>query len=64
MIRIYVRQRMADKNLHQADVAKKTGIPVNTVNGLYHGHAKGIKWTQLDELCELFGCEVEDLYEV
>lgn len=45
------------------DVARKTGLHRNTVTLLYKETALRIELDAMDKLCELFDCEVSDLFE-
>lgn len=45
------------------DVARATGLNRNTITLLYKETAQRIELDALDKLCELFDCEVGDLFE-
>ncbi len=46
-----------------ADVARETGLNRNTITLLYKETASRIDLEAMDKLCELFNCEVGDLFE-
>jgi len=54
---------MGEKKLKIVDVARKTGLHRNTVTLLYKETALRIELEAMDKLCELFDCEVSDLFE-
>lgn len=47
----------------QAELARKTGIRPNTISDLYNGFAIGIKFKQLDLICEILECDISYLIE-
>lgn len=61
MIRILLSNKLGEKKLTQADLARATGIRPNTINGLYHEYADRISLKQLDKICEVLGCELQEL---
>ena len=46
-----------------ADVAKETGINRGTISRLYQETAVRVELDVIDKLCDLFNCEVSDLFE-
>jgi len=54
---------MGEKKLKIVDVARETGLNRNTVTLLYKETAKRIELDAMDKLCDLFECEVSDLFE-
>ena len=46
-----------------ADVAKETGINRGTISRLYQETAVRVELDVIDKLCDLFDCEVKDLFE-
>ena len=63
MIRCHLARLMGEKKLKIVDVARKTGLHRNTVTLLYKETALRIELEAMDKLCELFDCEVSDLFE-
>ena len=45
------------------DVARETGLHRNTVSLLYKETAVRIELEAMDKLCDLFNCDVKDLFE-
>jgi putative transcriptional regulator len=54
---------MGEQKLKIADVARQTGINRGTVTRLYQETAVRVELDVVEKLCELFGCEVGDLFE-
>lgn len=63
MIRCHLARLMGEKKMKIVDVARKTGLHRNTVTLLYKETALRIELDAMDKLCELFDCEVSDLFE-
>lgn len=61
MIRILLSNKLGEKKLTQADLARATGIRPNTINGLYHEYADRVSLEQLDKICEALDCELYEL---
>lgn len=61
MIRILLSTRLGEKKWTQADLARKTGIRPNTISELYHELVDRVNLEQLDKICEVLGCELDDL---
>jgi len=54
---------MGERKMKIVDVARATGLNRNTITLLYKETAQRIELDALDKLCELFDCEVGDLFE-
>ncbi|PLX61149.1 helix-turn-helix domain-containing protein [Sedimenticola selenatireducens] len=63
MIRCHLVKLMGERKLKIADVARQTGLHRNTVTLLYKETASRVDLEAMDKLCELFDCEVGDLFE-
>ena len=46
------------------DVHEKTGLSRNTISNLYNDKASRIDYDTAAKLCELFDCNMNDLYEI
>ena len=44
------------------DVHKRTGLSRSTVSNLYNDKATRVDYMTIDKLCQLFKCEVSDLF--
>ena len=64
MVRILLSTLLGARRWSQADLARMTGIRPNTISGLYNETAQGIKFEQLDLICEALDCDVQDLIRV
>ncbi len=63
MIRCNLARLMGEHKLRIADVARETGLSRNTVTLLYKETARKVDLDAVDKLCELFGCEIGDMFE-
>jgi len=54
---------MGIKKMKVADVSRETGLNRSTVTSLYKETASRVDIDAIDKLCELFDCEVCDLFE-
>lgn len=63
MIRCNLARLMGERKMKIVDVARATGLNRNTITLLYKETAQRIELDALDKLCELFDCEVGDLFE-
>lgn len=61
MIKIHLRELMAERDWNQKELATRTGMRPNLVMELYHGLWKSIKPETLDKLCKTFECQPGDL---
>lgn len=63
MIRCHLSKLMGIKKMKVADVSRETGLNRSTVTSLYKETASRVDIDAIDKLCELFDCEVCDLFE-
>lgn len=63
MIRIRLSTLLGEKRWTQADLARRTGIRANTINDYYHEMADRVNLEHLDRICEVLGCNLNDLIE-
>ncbi|NOY73935.1 MAG: helix-turn-helix transcriptional regulator, partial [Gammaproteobacteria bacterium] len=61
--RCHLSRFMGEHKMKIADVARETGLNRNTITLLYKETASRIDLEAMDKLCELFNCEVGDLFE-
>lgn len=55
---------MGKHRLSIQDVHEKTGLSRNTISNLYNDKASRIDYDTAAKLCELFDCNMNDLYEI
>jgi len=53
---------MGERKMKIADVARETGLNRNTVTLLYKETATRVDLLAVNELCELFECDVGELF--
>lgn len=63
MIRCHLARYMGERKMKIMDVARETGLNRNTVTLLYKETAKKVDLETIDKLCELFDCEVGEMFE-
>ena len=63
MIKCHLSTLMGMHKMKIIDVARETGLHRNTVTALYDERAIRIDLNAIDKLCELFNCEVGEIFE-
>lgn len=63
MIKCHLARLMGEKKMRIMDVARETGMHRNSVTLLYKETAQKVDLIAIDKLCDLFNCEVGDLFE-
>ena len=63
MIRCHLSTLMGRDKLKISDVARLTGLNRSTITALYKETASRVELEAIDKLCELFKCQVSDLFE-
>ena len=61
MVKIMLSRLLGERKMKQSDLSRKTGIRPNTINGLYHGYAKRIAFSQLEKICTALDCDLCEL---
>lgn len=62
MIRCHLSTLMGVRKMKIADVARETDLNRNTVTLLYRETATRVDLDAVDKLCQLFECDVGDLF--
>jgi len=63
LIRCHLSRMMGERKLKIVDVARETGLHRNTITLLYNETATRIDIETIEALCNLFQCNVGDLFE-
>ena len=63
MIRCHLSRMMGEHKMKIADVARDTGLHRNTITLLYNETATRVDMETIDSLCNLFNCNLGDLFE-
>ena len=63
MIRCHLSRLMGEKKMKVIDVARETGLHRNTITLLYKETATRVDFETMNKLCELFECQVSELFE-
>lgn len=64
MIRCHLSTFMGREKLRISDVALSTGLNRSTITALYKETATRVDLPAIESLCNLFKCQVGDLFEV
>ncbi|URQ86915.1 helix-turn-helix transcriptional regulator [Pseudoalteromonas sp. SCSIO 43088] len=63
MIRCHLARLMGERKMRISDVMRETGLSRTTVTLLYKETALKVDLEALDQLCDLFDCEIQDLLQ-
>lgn len=63
MIKCHLARLMGERKMKVMDVARETGLNRNTVTLLYKEKAQRVDFETVEKLCDLFNCEVGELFE-
>ena len=64
MIRCNLSTMMGRDKLRISDVAKSTGLNRSTITALYNETATRVDLPAVERLCQLFHCQVGELFEI
>jgi len=64
MIRCHLSLLMGRDKLRISDVAQRTGLNRSTITALYNETATRVELPAIEILCNLFRCQVGELFEV
>lgn len=63
MVKIHLSKILGEKRWTQADLSRKTGIRPNTISELYNELVDRVSLEQLDKICEVLECDLNELLE-
>ena len=63
MIKCHLSTLMGQHKMKIADVSRKTDLNRSTVTAMYNEEVKRIDVEAVDKLCQLFNCQVSDIFE-
>jgi putative transcriptional regulator len=63
MVKCHLSRLMGEHKMKISDVARLTGLNRSTVTALYNESAVRVEIEAIEKLCELFNCQVGDLFE-
>lgn len=64
MIRCNLSRLMGERKMNISDVARLSGLNRSTVSLLYHETATRVELDAVSRLCQLFQCDVGDMFEL
>jgi putative transcriptional regulator len=47
----------------QVDLARRTGIRPSTINAYFHEYVERMNKSDIDKMCKVLGCRIDDLLE-
>ncbi len=63
MIEFKVKEILEQQKLSRYKLEQYTSLSYERVNDYYFGRVKSIKVSELEELCNLFNCNIQDIVE-
>ena len=63
MVINHLSKILGEQRMTQSELLRKIGIRAATINELHHDIARGISFEQLDHICEVLDCRIENLFE-
>ena len=62
-IKIKVSDLLGKHKMSMKELSDLTGIRPNTISSLYYEDSKRIEFKQIERLCKVFNCKVEEIFE-
>jgi putative transcriptional regulator len=62
-IEVRLAEVMADRGVSAAELSRAIGLTAANVSILKNGHAKAIRFSTLDAICEVLRCDPGDILE-
>ena len=63
MIKFKVKELLEKQKMSRYKLRQYTSLTYERVNDYYFGRVKAVKVEELEELCELFNCNIQDIIE-
>lgn len=63
MVVFKVKKLLEKNNMSRYKMRQYTGFSYTRVNDYYFGRVKDIKVSEIEKLCQLFNCKIEDIVE-
>lgn len=63
MVVFKVKKLLEKNNMSRYKMRQYTGFSYTRVNDYYFGRVKDIKVSEIEKLCQLFNCKLEDIVE-
>lgn len=63
MLKFHLRKLLRQKELTQAELARRTGVRRATIFNLVNGYTKEIRLKDLHAICREFDCQISDIIE-
>jgi putative transcriptional regulator len=63
MVRIHLSKLLGERKMTQMDLFRKTKIRYETINAYYHEYAKRVNLHDINKICTVLNCKIEELME-
>jgi len=63
MVVFKIKELLEKNNMSRYKLRQYTGFSYTRVNDYFFGRVKDIKTSEIDILCNLFKCKIDDLFE-
>lgn len=62
LIKCKLKVLLAEHDMNQRELAEKTGIRASSISEMCNNKAKHIPIETIDKICEIFDCNVSDIF--
>jgi putative transcriptional regulator len=63
LIKIHLSRLLGERRMSQADLSRKTKIRASTINAYYNEYIKRMNRDDLDKMCKILDCKLNELIE-
>lgn len=63
VIKIHLSKLLGERRMTQKELAERAEIRPDTINAYYHEYIKRINKADLNKICNVLGCKIEELLE-
>jgi len=61
VVKTQLPRLLGERAMNQVALSRMTSIRPNTINDLYHGTARSVKFEHLDRICKALDCTLGEL---
>lgn len=62
-IKVHIDRMLVERQMSVAELSEKVGITMANISILKNGEAKAVRFSTLEGLCNVLGCQPGDLLE-
>lgn len=63
MVKFNLSRLLGERRMQQTELSKKAKIRKATIFAYYHGYAKRLNVDDIDKICNVLGCRIDELIE-